>query len=63
MTSKHFSFKVTTNKTTGNKTYFINGKRVSKDKYEFIECMCTRLDSFHSRSTKYYQYDYKSGSY
>lgn len=35
------NFKETTHKKTGRKTYFVDGKKVSKDKYDFNRMVCT----------------------
>lgn len=58
-------FRITTNRATGKRRYYTNGKRVSKALYEYREIFVTvaggYFDTIYSTSTKTHTRDFKHG--
>lgn len=50
---KDFEFKEVTNLTTNKKTYFINNKRVSFDKFDEKQILCS-IESLHYNTSYIY---------
>lgn len=52
--------KVTTNKATGHKTFYVDGKKKPAEYVRFLECLATRMECMITRSNSNYRYDYKT---
>lgn len=58
----HISMTRTTNKATGERRYFLDGRRVSRERYEFAEFSAARLECIHFTSSKKVERSHKLAS-
>ncbi len=58
----HISMTRTTNKATGERRYFLDGRRVSRERYEFAEFSAARLECIHFTNSKTVERSHKLAS-
>jgi len=52
--------KVATNIATGQKTYFVDGRKKPREYVQFLERLAERTECMFTRATKIHRYDYKT---
>ena len=57
---RHISMTRTINKTTGERRYFLDGQRVTLERFELTEITAERIEGIYSTETKTTQRDHKS---
>ncbi len=51
---KTFNFREVVNVNTNKRTYYVNGKKTNRERFEHVKLQCRRQDCFYTSGTKNY---------